>query len=441
MATRLFEGSPLQIDIPDTSALTDGLFQRVSGLFAPPSYQGGRGLPAPQFQQPNLAAPSFANTHIAPPSFANFGIAAPHFSNGQLAPPSFQTQQFSWPTPAQFKKTPPASAAGTQAGSPSTGLEANVARWAAQAQATFSDLGADVPDVMLAIMTNESHGDPNAYNTNGNAWGLFQQVGLNSKDANVQFAAAHKLAQEKLAEIAKSYAANGLNPDVRTRALDLALAWAGHFDYNTGRANPNSVDNGVGGQTAAQLSAIFLKNYDGIKAGRTQTSNSGSGGVPGWDNSITPGVRGAIMQEFGPTDYSASHPDTYAYGNSFGLAGSQHPGVDWAVPMGTRVSTPVGGTVFVVGNDHGTGYYYKNTMSNSDPNHSGEFAIQLDNGDILILGHMSQINVQVGQRLKAGDFIGLSGGSDGAHVHVEYRRVDKSTGSGYRIVDPRGYIK
>jgi murein DD-endopeptidase MepM/ murein hydrolase activator NlpD len=54
---------------------------------------------------------------------------------------------------------------------------------------------------------------------------------------------------------------------------------------------------------------------------------------------------------------------------------------------------------------------------------------------------MAQINVQVGQRLKAGDVIGLSGGSDGAHVHVEYRRVDKSTGSGYRIVDPRGYIK
>jgi murein DD-endopeptidase MepM/ murein hydrolase activator NlpD len=346
------------------------------------------------------------------------------------------------PTPPPDSGQPGSGANGGQPGGPSTGLEASVARWADQAQQTFGDLGPDVPDVMLAIMTNESHGSPTAYNASGDAWGLFQQVGLGSNDPNVQFQAARKLAQEKLASIARSYAANGLNPDTRTRALDLALAWAGHFDYDTGRANPSSRDIGSG-QSAAELSAVFLKNYDAIKNGRaSQTGgNSGHGGMPGWNNSITPGVNGTIMQEFGPTDYSAQHPDTYAYGNAYGLAGSQHPGVDWAVDYGTRTTTPVSGTVTIVGNDHGSGYFYTNTMGPSNPDTSGEFAIQLDNGDILILGHMSNISVRVGQRLNAGDFIGLSGGSDGAHIHVEYRRKDPSTGSGYRIVDPRQYIR
>lgn len=329
-------------------------------------------------------------------------------------------------------------------GTASTGLAPGVAQWADKTRATFGDMGADMPDIMLAIMTNESGGKVDAYNpaAPGGAWGLFQLVGqVSSFDVDGQFAAAKKLAQDKLSGIARSYAAHGLNPDARTRARDFALAWAGHFDYDTGLPNSQSRDIGSG-QTAAQLSEIFLRNYDNIKAGRSQgTTNSGLGGGSGWSNSITPGTPGQIMQEFGPTDYSAAHPDTYAYGNAYGLTGSQHPGVDWAVGMNTRTTTPVTGTVFIVGNDHGTGYFYKNTMSASNPDTSGEFAIRLDNGDILILGHMSNITVRVGQRLNAGDFIGYSGGSDGAHIHVEYRKVDRTTGSGYRIVDPRQYIR
>jgi cell wall-associated NlpC family hydrolase len=179
----------------------------------------------------------------------------------------------------------PGQSTGGVAGTASSGLSQGVAKWADMARTTFGDLGADIPDVMLAIMTNESGGDPNAYNTAGNAWGLFQQVGLGSNDPNVQFTAAKKLAQDKLASIASSYARNGLNPDTRTRALDLALAWAGHFDYDTGRANPTSTDIGSG-QTAAQLSAVFLKNYDAIKAGRAQTVNGGLGGGQAGTNGV-----------------------------------------------------------------------------------------------------------------------------------------------------------
>lgn len=196
-------------------------------------------------------------------------------------------------------------------------------------------------------------------------------------------------------------------------------------DYITGKVAPMYAALGVPLQQSAKPTA--------------RTTNSGLGGASGWSNSITPGTPGQIMQEFGRTDYSDAHPDTYAYGSSYGVQG--HPGVDWAVGMNTRTTTPVGGTVFIVGNDHGTGYFYKNTMSNSNPDTSGEFAIQLDNGDILILGHMSNITVRVGQRLNAGDFIGYSGGSDGAHIHVEYRKKNPAYGSGYQAVDPRQYIR
>lgn len=155
------------------------------------------------------------------------------------------------------------------------------------------------------------------------------------------------------------------------------------------------------------------------------------GGLEG----ITPGTQGSIMQEFGPTPYAQEHSGTYEYGGAYGLGPGQHPGVDWAVPIGTQVATAAGGTVYVVGNDHGTGYYYRNTMTQTDPDHSGEFAVMLDNGDILILGHLASINVNVGQRVNAGQIIGLSGGSDGAHVHVEYRR--RNPDGSYTIVDPR----
>lgn len=316
-----------------------------------------------------------------------------------------------------------------------TGLPADVAKWADQANQTFGDQGGWVPAAMLAIIQHESEGNPSAYNgaSAGGAWGLFQQMGLGSYDPNTQFAAAKQLLQEKLKITNDAYAALGLNPDERTRARDLFLAWAGQFDPKTAGPNGNR-DEGNGQDAEAFLNGPrgIMPMYDNVVKGRQQASApGGSTGMAG----ITPGVGGQIMQEFGPTDYAQAHPSTYAYGNAYGLTGSQHPGVDWAVPMGTKVATPMGGTVSVVGNDHGTGYYYTNTMSGSDPNRSGEFAITLDNGDILILGHMSQINVNVGDRLSAGALIGLSGGSDGAHVHVEYRK--KLPGGGYQIVDPR----
>jgi hypothetical protein len=165
---------------------------------------------------------------------------------------------------------------------PSSGMSPGVAKWATQAQQVFG--GLVDPDVMLAIMTNESGGDPGAKNPNYPAYGLFQLVGFGNgnpnwaADVDGQFAAARRLAEDKLRSINASYQAHGLNPDARTRARDFALAWAGHFDYSSGQPNTSSKDI-VSGQTAQQLGDVFLANYDRIKAGRQQAGAGGDWGA------------------------------------------------------------------------------------------------------------------------------------------------------------------
>lgn len=337
--------------------------------------------------------------------------------------------------PGSSPKPGPAPSA-APGGGPSAGLDPGIAQWDSQTQQTFGDLGGWVPSAMLAIIQHESGGKPTAYNSAGDAWGLFQQLHLNSNDPQVQFQAARQLAQEKLASIQQSYAANGINPDERTRARDLFLAWAGHFDYQTGQPNAGSRDIGSNQDYQSFLGEI-MPMYDHIVAGRQQApASTGGGGLQTLFGGATP----PVMQEFGTTDYSQGHPDTYAYGNAYGLVGSQHPGVDYGMPVGTRLNVPVSGTVSVVGNDHGSGYYYSDVGHNQDPDHSGELAITLPNGDIVILGHLSRIDLQVGQQVNAGMLAGLSGGSDGDHLHLEVRVRDPSMSSGYRIVDPRIYF-
>lgn len=355
------------------------------------------------------------------------------FNAQQAAGSGQNTGPGSYPKPGPAPSAAPAS--GGTGGATYTGLPSDVAQWADQTNSTFGGLGGWVPAAMLAIIQHESGGKPGAYNTAGDAWGLFQQIHLGTNDPNAQFAAAKQLAQEKLASLQQSYATNGLNPDERTRVRDLFLAWAGHFDYDTGQPNAGSRDIGSGQDYNSFLGEI-MPMYDNIVAGRQQTpparsSAGGAGFAP-----ITGGQSFPIMQGFGATDYAAQNPATYGYETQFGMQPGQHTGIDWAAPVGTKVYSPFAGRVVFAG---GSGHY-TDTMDNVDPAHSGEYMVQLDNGDQIILGHMSSISAQVGQRINAGDFVGLSGGSDGAHIHVEVRVPDPSTPSGYRIIDPTAYF-
>jgi murein DD-endopeptidase MepM/ murein hydrolase activator NlpD len=167
----------------------------------------------------------------------------------------------------------------------------------------------------------------------------------------------------------------------------------------------------------------------------TRTGSPAAGYVPTPGmKSIWGGVDAEISQEFGSTEYSNQNP--YNYGADFGQ-GSGHHGLDIGVQDGTNLYIPNGvtGEVIIAG---GSGYFKD---SRGDGPGRGELRIRLDNGHILILGHMSGINLRVGQRVTAGMLAGRSGTADGDHLHLEYRVPDSSLNSGWRAVDPRAWLK
>src|SRR5680860_878918 len=122
----------------------------------------------------------------------------------------------------------------------------------------------------------------------------------------------------------------------------------------------------------------------------------------------------------------------YGYAAGLGLPGG-HPGIDYAMPSGTRVYVPVSGTV-VYGGGSGSYRDYR-----GDGPGRGELRIRADNGHIIILGHMSWIPLVPGQRVTAGQYAGLSGSFNGGHVHLEVR-VPGNTSTGWLAVDPGRYF-
>jgi murein DD-endopeptidase MepM/ murein hydrolase activator NlpD len=87
--------------------------------------------------------------------------------------------------------------------------------------------------------------------------------------------------------------------------------------------------------------------------------------------------------------------------------GTLHFGIDLAAPAGTPIYATHAGTVLVA--DWWGGY---------------GLCVQIDNGNGIttIFGHASQLNVAVGQQVRAGDviaWVGTTGFSTGNHLHYE----------------------
>lgn len=109
--------------------------------------------------------------------------------------------------------------------------------------------------------------------------------------------------------------------------------------------------------------------------------------------------------------------------------GSYHYGTDFAIPQGTPLRASIDGVITRHNND-GLGAYVLDIMS--------------DDGLLVRNGHLSRMDVQSGQRVRAGDVIGLTGGtpgtpgagySFGAHLHWELRRDRQWSGGAW--IDPR----
>ena len=114
--------------------------------------------------------------------------------------------------------------------------------------------------------------------------------------------------------------------------------------------------------------------------------------------------------------------EEYILSSGFGPRwGTNHNGIDLAVPTGTDVMASADGIVIQSGWNGGYGI---------------SVYIDHENGIITRYGHMSQTLVSVGQRVSQGDIIGLSGStgdSTGPHVHFEMRENDTA-------FDPIRYI-
>ncbi|HKG26603.1 MAG TPA: M23 family metallopeptidase, partial [Thermomicrobiales bacterium] len=143
-----------------------------------------------------------------------------------------------------------------------------------------------------------------------------------------------------------------------------------------------------------------------------------------WGNEDFP-----VSQEFGHTAFSVTHHSWYAYGADYGLDGYAHPGLDVGMPAGTPLYAPVDGIVEIAG---GTPYY---TFYGNGASHVGELLIETEDGDQVILGHLGRIAVDAGDAVEVGQFVGLSGGDNGDHLHLEAR--ERQPLGAYKIVDPR----
>ncbi len=147
---------------------------------------------------------------------------------------------------------------------------------------------------------------------------------------------------------------------------------------------------------------------------------------------ITNGQTFPISQGYGLTDYAQGQTGPggiYEYCNAYNTPG--HCGVDVSTPLNTPAYAPLPGTVICDGTSTSRGgdewencsAFDNNTVGGS---HKGRFEMKLDNGDYLILGHLTTIDVRIGDKLNPGDKIGTTGQmtvESGPHFHIEYRSV------------------
>lgn len=112
--------------------------------------------------------------------------------------------------------------------------------------------------------------------------------------------------------------------------------------------------------------------------------------------------------------------DWFRITSDFAQIDSAHPrphtGIDLAMPEGTELFSPVQGMV-------------EEVVNYGDVNIGKGILIKTTEGETMILGHLSEINVRPNQIINVGDFLGLSGStgnSTGAHLHLGLKGMDGS---------------
>lgn len=231
----------------------------------------------------------------------------------------------------------------------------------------------------------------------------------------------------------------------RAQAENPSYGWGEVFTmYFSGRYVPIgwADENGLTDYEYRRKAMSLLDQFNQADAGSPVAGGAAGGSVGGaiatiWGGSGTKN----LSYGFGAANGSGI-PGLYNYAASYGLSGDRHPAVDIGGNIGDPTYSATSGTVVCACSGNGTAAdgggcgAYGDYMGRG----CGRIEVKLDNGHTIIYGHMSTATVKVGQRVTAGQQIGTVGGMNGAHVHLEYRIPDRSTATGWRVVDPVAYL-
>lgn len=149
--------------------------------------------------------------------------------------------------------------------------------------------------------------------------------------------------------------------------------------------------------------------------GGATTGFGASFGVSGSTGGSSPAAGAIVTAGFGATDNSAGSPWTGTHG--------VHTGMDYAMPIGTPVTSAFNGVVSQV---------------NINADYGTSVMIDNEDGTQAIYGHLSEKEVKVGDKVTEGQRIGRSGKSgnaNGPHLHFEVRKGKNNP------VDPMSILK
>lgn len=282
-------------------------------------------------------------------------------------------------------------------GNPAEGKDVSgVLRWKPLLEEAERQFG--VPwDVLAAIMAIESGGNPNARSPQG-------AVGLMQIMPNYHAGRASKYGGNLWDPRTNIFTAADFLSELYRRYGSWDKAAAAYFGAIDASGNITGARDAVG-TSGYQYVQLFRNTLARLRG----TGSSGVATRAGSLWAIFGGQRFPVTQEYG--NYN---PSMYSSG--------YHSGIDIGAPSGTRLYSPISGTVVQAGWNGG----YGNSVT-----------IRLPDGKLLLLGHLSSVSVRPGQSVDVGTFLGLSGStgySTGPHVHIEMRDA-----SG-KLLNPRNYL-
>jgi hypothetical protein len=313
------------------------------------------------------------------------------------------------PSPAQAT-TP------TYGGVAPPGAKSTVLRWLPMAQAAAQKYNVPV-ELVLAVMHNESSGDPNAQSPwnpgQGYAKGLMQVMPFHFKEGENPFDPATNI-DKGVKFLGAMYNQFGRDPEKAMAAYfggPGAIDAAGNIRRGIGDVNitvGKYLDTRLKPALATYTAYMQGQAAPGLTEQAAPQASQGAADLADlW--AWLGGSRQQVTGNFGAKD--GPYP------------GSGHRGMDIGAPEGTRLVSPIEGVVMAAG-DVGGGY-------------GNQVRIKTAYGSIL-LGHLASVAVQQGQRVTPGMALGVTGNtgrSTGAHLHFELRDQQDNA------IDPARYYR